>query len=43
MMKEKQIREEYSRYLVQEGRENGPHSAHPFALQKIGDGYDYLG
>jgi len=43
MKKKEQIREQYNRYLKEEGRENDPHSAHLFAMRKIGGGHDYMG
>lgn len=43
MMKKNQIRDEYNQYLTEEGRENNSHSAHLFALTKIGGGHEYMG
>jgi hypothetical protein len=43
MKKKEQIREQYNSYLKDEKIETGPHSAHLFALRKIGGGYDYMG
>jgi len=43
MIKEKQIKEEYAQYLIEKGKENSPHNAQLFAMEKIAGDYDYLG
>lgn len=43
MKNKDQIREQYDSFLKDEKLENNSHSAHLFALRKIGGGYDYMG
>jgi hypothetical protein len=43
MKNKDQIREQFNNFLKDEKLESNSHSAHLFALRKIGSGYDYMG
>jgi hypothetical protein len=43
MLAEKQVKEEYARWLAEKGRANDPHTAQLFAMEKIAGGFDYMG
>jgi hypothetical protein len=39
MIAQKQVREEYTQFLQNEGQKGSPHFAHVFALKKYAEGY----